>query len=338
VEDALVLARGPEGDTSPQRGPRRRRESPAPQSSPGAPRPPDPPPRAQGTLGTEKTFLQSLSEQERNALLRGARIFFQSGDSSDSSSLDGHLRRLDDLREVLDVDMGPREQGEGTGDTSPGASTSGSDGAPGARGPGAPRPGPRRAVEQPLTHSRALLEAEKEAVTEVARLRVQKAALEAENRALKSHSRRMAETVAQAKTRQGELLVENRQRQLQMARDSADTVSDLEEQLARHRTALAELAAQAEGLANDNALLATELAATRDQRALLEEHLGAVEERSRSVQSLYLNNLEETRRTVTAHEARRERILDQIATKEVLAASQPPGEEPLVGGGGGLTD
>lgn len=321
-------------------------------------------------MSHERTFLQSLSEQERNALLRGAKIFFQKGaDSSDGGSLDEHVRRLDSLREIIDVDLDFAKTAPNNSQPSPRSRY-----APPAVCPlecppnpttiysmhpllplcaeapdRAPAPLPLHqnallrscrpsrsanatpdtslgVLERPLEPDSAMLESEKDLVHEVARLRVQGSALRAENDALRSHSQRLAQHVAEARTLHSDAMVENRNRQLKMAQESASTIAELEEQLARHRSALAELAAQAEGLANDNSLLATEVATLRDQKRLLEEQKTSVEERSRSVQALYLNNLEETRRTVTAHEARRERILDQIATKEVLALSQPPGE------------
>ena len=136
----------------------------------------------------------------------------------------------------------------------------------------------------------------------------------------------MAEHMAKAKQMHSQAMVENRHQQLKQARESAGRIADLEEQLGRHREALAELASQAEGLANDNSLLSTEVATLRDQKALLEEQVAAVEERSKSLQTMYLAQLEDYRRTVTAHDARRDRILDGLATKEVLALSKPPGE------------
>ena len=72
----------------------------------------------------EQTFLQSLTESERNALLRGAKIFLEDakGPDSEASSFDEHVRRLDALKEVLDIDIGMQTAPRGGTDARPAGS------------------------------------------------------------------------------------------------------------------------------------------------------------------------------------------------------------------------
>ena len=110
--------------------------------------------------------------------------------------------------------------------------------------------------------------------------------------------------------------------------DGAAQVARLEEQCARQRRMLRELAVASEALAKDNVLLSSELVALRDRGDEAESLAETLSERLRAARKLYLANqkslarAEETR--VSLPDGRWEKKLDQLLTADVLARSKPP--------------
>ena len=116
--------------------------------------------------------------------------------------------------------------------------------------------------------------------------------------------------------------------------EGAARAARLEERSERQRRMLRELAVASEALAKDNALLASELVATRERGDEAEARAETLSERLRDARKLYLANqkslarAEETRASLPG--GRWEKKLDQLLTADVLARSKPPPAFPTV--------
>ncbi|CAG9464364.1 unnamed protein product [Pedinophyceae sp. YPF-701] len=303
------------------------------------------------SLLTEKTFLQSLPEGERQVLLRGAKVFFNRAAKgkkpgsapSEASSLERELWKKDALQDILQTndayelgeDAPPDSRGSRSEPSEPPArglsgfseqAAAALARAPHGSGAWALDTRDGEVARAAVAHNTAT---ERDMLYEVARLRVQQAALRSENNALRTHTRRLVQQVCDAKQSVSDLAIEARNAQLEHATSAAEQIAYLEDQVERHKQALAELAGASEALARDNSVLATEVTALRDGKARAEGLSQQLEERMRSLQALYLEGVQQPSKVISAHEARRERLLDEVATSDVLALTRPPADFPV---------
>ena len=163
---------------------------------------------------------------------------------------------------------------------------------------------------------------------EVARWRARAEALTEENETFRASAETARRRGADA---EGHFVLQSRELdrlRAQAVGDGAAQVARLEEQCARQRRMLRELAVASEALAKDNVLLSSELVALRDRGDEAESLAETLSERLRAARKLYLANqkslarAEETR--VSLPDGRWEKKLDQLLTADVLARSKPP--------------
>ena len=163
---------------------------------------------------------------------------------------------------------------------------------------------------------------------EVERWRARAEALTEENETFRASAETARRRGADA---EGHFVLQSRELdrlRAQAVGDGAAQVARLEEQCARQRRMLRELAVASEALAKDNVLLSSELVALRDRGDEAESLAETLSERLRAARKLYLANqkslarAEETR--VSLPDGRWEKKLDQLLTADVLARSKPP--------------
>lgn len=112
--------------------------------------------------------------------------------------------------------------------------------------------------------------------------------------------------------------------------EAANRISSLEDQLDRHRRALAELAKASEQMTQDNALLGGEVARMRDEKEERERAMAELTERLQGLQELYLRGVESSiPSTVTVKEATEQKFWRDIVKTDLLSVTQPPEDFPM---------
>lgn len=199
---------------------------------------------------------------------------------------------------------------------------------PGTPGAAAAPAGVSRARGFDLELTRDLAKRESALRFEVERWRARAEALTEENETFRASAETARRRGADA---EGHFVLQSRELdrlRAQAVGDGAAQVARLEEQCARQRRMLRELAVASEALAKDNVLLSSELVALRDRGDEAESLAETLSERLRAARKLYLANqkslarAEETR--VSLPDGRWEKKLDQLLTADVLARSKPP--------------
>ena len=214
---------------------------PAPACPPSYPLPPTPPSSptspplqnadtARISVAKDQTFLESLTDAERNALLRGAPIFY-SHDYHSSLSTSSASQTTDPRVSSTRTELPTSFPGSiPPSPTSPGVSSLAPSRPPRSLSPPS-SPYPERSMDTgPMART---TQAEKDMIMEVSVLRVQRQALEAENAKLRDHSLRVVEQLAKVKEQHGNSTLTNKQRELVDALDNGKRLAELEEVVTR---------------------------------------------------------------------------------------------------------